>query len=537
MQRREDNVAARLNGNALQPLSEVFVTVTDDKTGLPATLYSDNGVTPLAQPLKTDNNGYYGYYAANGEYTESFSGSRIETFERKVVLQDPDDNPYASKAELAAGSGASLVTFTQAGEGAVSRSTQDKLRDTVSVKDYGAQGIGGDDTAAILLAISKLPNGGTLRFPGSGVWGISAPLVTSDASPITFKGDGDCSVIKKLFNGDMVNLGKRSQIHDLVLDGNGANFTGRGVIMSTGGVDHSSWRHLKRCNIINMQGYPVEYTAAIAGYGSVIEHCTLESLNGALAAVKYPAAETNGNRRQLSCNTSGPVAETAGVNNLLIFDNDGAPPIMSASTVKARIIGNRFPFSAPTPTWTVDGVDTYASGNQVGSSGIVFAATLNNSTYADNSDMGAAPTITDNAPGASNRIDIGKSFRTVYTPVWVATGGTPDIGNGSLSGSWSRNGQYCRANVVLTIGSTTVKAGTDWTLTVPYKAARNHIGQVFVQQSGTGLKQYAGTALIASGASRVHFNVAGFTDPVGVAVPAAWSANDLIICDIEYSIQ
>jgi hypothetical protein len=169
MQRREDNVAARLNGNALQPLSDVSITVTDDKTGLPASLYSDNGVTPLAQPLMTDNNGYYGYYAANGEYTETFTSPRIASFTRKTVLADPDDNPHATKAELAAGSGSSLVTFTQAGTGAVPLSLQGVLREAVSATQYGAKGDGAtDDTTAIMAAINAnpvvwLPPGKTYR--------------------------------------------------------------------------------------------------------------------------------------------------------------------------------------------------------------------------------------------------------------------------------------------------------------------------------------------------------------------------------------
>lgn len=105
----EDNLTSRINGNNLQPLLGASVTVTSLDTGLPASLYSDNGVTPLAQPLTTDNNGYFGFYAPDGKYTLTFSGSRFATFTRQIVLEDPADNPYATKAELAAASGATLV--------------------------------------------------------------------------------------------------------------------------------------------------------------------------------------------------------------------------------------------------------------------------------------------------------------------------------------------------------------------------------------------------------------------------------------------
>ena len=56
--------------------------------------------------------------------------------------------------------------FTQDGTGAVTRSWSSKLKDTVSVKDFGAVGNGiADDTAAIQAAFTSVPNGGTITFP------------------------------------------------------------------------------------------------------------------------------------------------------------------------------------------------------------------------------------------------------------------------------------------------------------------------------------------------------------------------------------
>lgn len=71
-------------------------------------------------------------------------------------------------------------SFTQSGSGATSRSVQAKLREFVSVKDFGALGDGStDDTTAIAAAISAVSNagGGTVYFPhGTGPYRANITL-------------------------------------------------------------------------------------------------------------------------------------------------------------------------------------------------------------------------------------------------------------------------------------------------------------------------------------------------------------------------
>lgn len=71
------------------------------------------------------------------------------------------------RGDLDAGAGASLVGFKQVGTGAVVRTAQDKLREWVSVKDFGAVGDGvADDTLAVQAALNAVPNGGTVIVDG-----------------------------------------------------------------------------------------------------------------------------------------------------------------------------------------------------------------------------------------------------------------------------------------------------------------------------------------------------------------------------------
>lgn len=70
-------------------------------------------------------------------------------------------------SDLADDDGSDWIGFEPAGLGAVARSAQDKLRDNISVQDFGAVGNGTtNDTTAIQAAIDALPTGQTLNGLG-----------------------------------------------------------------------------------------------------------------------------------------------------------------------------------------------------------------------------------------------------------------------------------------------------------------------------------------------------------------------------------
>lgn len=108
MQAYQENISAKVSG-VLSPVLGVQVTVTDTGTGNPAALYSDNGVTPIAQPLVTDETGYFGFYAANGGYMLAFASAQVRIAPRTIQLYDPADDSPLTQAQAAASSGASKI--------------------------------------------------------------------------------------------------------------------------------------------------------------------------------------------------------------------------------------------------------------------------------------------------------------------------------------------------------------------------------------------------------------------------------------------
>jgi hypothetical protein len=107
-----------------------------------ASLYSDNGVTALTNPTTSSDTGRLQFYAADGRYDIVCTKSGYTTTTiADVLLEDP-----ANAGDL---------LYLPSGTGAVTRGIQGKLRETVSVTDFGAVGDGTtDDTAAIQAALN-----------------------------------------------------------------------------------------------------------------------------------------------------------------------------------------------------------------------------------------------------------------------------------------------------------------------------------------------------------------------------------------------
>ena len=157
-----------------------------DAESNPIAVYWDDAFTiPAAQPIRTLN----GYPVWNGAPARLYVNAEnysitVRNAQGRIMysvldvtaisLNDVEIDLNDFKTALAAPSGASLVGFQNIGSGIVSLTVQNKLRDIVSVKDYGAVGDGAtNDLAAINFA-------GPGAFVPLGTYVADPALITDD---------------------------------------------------------------------------------------------------------------------------------------------------------------------------------------------------------------------------------------------------------------------------------------------------------------------------------------------------------------------
>lgn len=217
-----------------------------------ATYTSDNGVTPNSNPIVLDS---AGRTPSEVWLTDSAEYKIAVYTSTNLLIRTWDDiagiNDFSAlTTALAAPTGANTIGFIQAGVNAVARNVANKLRDIVSVKDFGAVGDGlTDDTLAIQAAIDALATSGKrlyfprgtylvsdanadnacllIRYPiqilGDGPFYTAikpAAGVAGTVNTITFSPDTgyapDFTSVEKIFIGDP-NTGTRQGAHGLFL--------------------------------------------------------------------------------------------------------------------------------------------------------------------------------------------------------------------------------------------------------------------------------------------------------------------------------
>ena len=148
-----------------------------------------------------------------------------------------------SLVNLAASAGSSLIGFIQSGTGAVARTVQDKARESVSVKDFGAIGDGvTDDTAAIQALINYVYNSGSTLQKGRVFFPTGTYLVSTLNIPygVELVGNGKYSTfITSTTNATIISLGvassAKASISHLTIKGNSTGSSQHGIGYSSAG--------------------------------------------------------------------------------------------------------------------------------------------------------------------------------------------------------------------------------------------------------------------------------------------------------------
>ena len=223
-----------------QPLEAGYVWIgaanLDPQTN-PINVYWDADLTIAApQPIRTLS----GYPARNGTparlYVNSDYSIRVMNRNGSTVYSAPTATERYS--DVVVSMNAENVVYNPPFTGSVATNVEDKLAQTISVKDFGAVGDGVvDDTAAINNAILAVAvSGGVVYFPAGkyltqGDHSISLPAL---GKIVSFMGDGpDASILLCSTNDDVLTIFGSSQcfVSQLGFDKQTRNQLGNGLVI------------------------------------------------------------------------------------------------------------------------------------------------------------------------------------------------------------------------------------------------------------------------------------------------------------------
>lgn len=410
-----------------------------------------------------------------------------------------------------------------------------KLNEWLSVKDFGAKGDGvADDTSAIQAAINAalaLPEGKRflkINTASAGFYRITAPL-TIPGNFLTIEFDTTYSILKKEFNGDVFQInGGEVEIHRCGIDGQGATYTGGGIRLVNNSA--SSFK-LYNARIKETADAPL-IIESNAGSLMKVVGCLLQPYNanaaGPTHAVRMASDDTSPANRFFSGVSSGgaPLVDCSGAETMIIVGCDGSKVTTNATSKKILVSGCRLQSAGANVQ--ISGVDHCYTGNVVASS-FELTASAANCTVQGNTTVGAE--VLDSSGGLSNNV---RSVAASFTPTWTASTTNPTLGNGTLTGRYTKNAKQVDATVELVVGSTTNGGSGTYSFALPFAAATgiSYIGSAWLFRNGVTFR--TGSVLVTSGATTAAIYFDSVAGQFGAGTPYTLANGDIVRFTVSY---
>lgn len=396
-----------------------------------------------------------------------------------------------------------------------------------NVLDFGAVGDGvADDTVAIQAAFNS---GIKDIYIPKGTYRITSTLTLSGNGYRIVQAGNVSSVLLKDFSGTTIQWNAGEVIwENCCIDGQGTIYTGAsnvGIFVGTGGGFSSK---LFNPRIFNIGSACLRFDRDSGGGFSVISGL-LEPLPAAQAAIDHTAtADTGPAGRIITGVQSGNVLiDFTGMETTLVSSCITNFLRYGSDTKKASVLGSRIQNGAA-GTINVNGVDNILVGNMIAGN-IDISNVASNATVMSNA-FAVGAIITNSGNIASANLD---QTNVSYTPVWSSASTQPVLGNGSISGSYDRNGKDIHAYGGFTAGSTSTFGTGSFRFSLPFtNLGGEHIGTARITDAGTAF--YLGVAIVASGTNYVEITTDGAAVQVNNGVPMTWAVGDTVIWDVTY---
>lgn len=402
----------------------------------------------------------------------------------------------------------------------------------VNVGDYGASGDGSDQTAAIVAANAAATSANKALFFPAGTYKITSTI----SSSARWVGEGvSRTIIKKGANIDMVNAGEGWQFENMTLDGDGSNYTGRGVVI----LNDAGRQKGINANIIDMDGYCIDFTSTMGGSQSVWAFMTIYRTNGtgagreavhiedAVQAGAYP-------RKFVGIESNGSKFLKAGGCNGLFIVNSYIGNIEYSANSRGMSLVNSRAFTNETA------VSMRGFGNSIVGCNVAPVITLESGTgectIASNTYNQTVPIIDNSGNDGRNILD-GPSI--TYTPTFTTSATAPSLGNGSLTGQYSRHGSSVTVTVLLTVGSTTSFGTGDLRFGIPVIPAQGAVAAshgIGVVTDSSPLGRTLCAVQVATGVNYAILLQSGVSGIVSGTSPYTLATGDTIRFTVTYPL-